>query len=155
MIDSLIGWLTGEPAADGGRAPQDELKVTLAALLVEVAHSHDHFDERERAVVARLLQRRFNLSPADALQLLAVGEREADRSAELFHFTRIVNQRLSSEQRVELIEMLWEVAYADGQLDEYEDSLLRRVGGLIYVPDHERGAARQRVLKRLGISESL
>ncbi len=154
MIDSLIGWLTGEPAANGD-APQDDLKVALAALLVEAAHSHDHFDERERAVVARLLQRRFSLSPADALRLLAAGEREADRSAELFHFTRIINQRLSPEQRVELIEMLWEVAYADGELDEYEDSLLRRVGGLIYVPDHERGAARQRVLKRLGISESL
>ncbi len=153
MIDSLIGWLTGEPAAGG--APQDELRVALAALLVEAAHSHDHFDERERAVVARLLQRRFNLSSADALKLLAAGEREADRSAELFHFTRIINQRLSPEQRVELIEMLWEVAYADGELDEYEDSLLRRIGGLIYVPDHERGAARQRVLKRLGISESL
>ena len=47
--------------------------------------------------------------------------------------------------------MLWEVAYADGTLDEYEDSLLRRVAGLIYVPDKERGIARQRVLKRLGL----
>ena len=46
--------------------------------------------------------------------------------------------------------MLWEVAYADGVLDEYEDSLLRRVGGLIYVPDRERGMARQRVLKTAG-----
>ena len=71
--------------------------------------------KEERAVVARLLQHRFNLSPADALKLLAAGEREADRSAELFHFTRIINRRLSPEQRVELIEMLWEVAYADGR----------------------------------------
>jgi uncharacterized tellurite resistance protein B-like protein len=47
--------------------------------------------------------------------------------------------------------MLWEVAYADGVLDEYEDSLLRRVSGLIYVPDPERGMARQRVLERLGL----
>jgi|SRR5271165_3325101 len=154
MIDSLIGWLTGEPAADGD-ASQDELRVALAALLIEVSHSHDQFDQKERAVVVRLLEHRFKLSPADALKLVAAGEREAERSAELFHFTRIINRRLSPEQRVELIEMLWEVAYADGELDEYEDSLLRRVGGLIYVPDHERGAARQRVLKRLGISESL
>jgi uncharacterized tellurite resistance protein B-like protein len=55
---------------------------------------------------------------------------------------------------VELIEMLWEVAYADGVLDEYEDSLLRRVGGLIYVPDRERGEARRRVLKRLGLDQA-
>jgi uncharacterized tellurite resistance protein B-like protein len=51
--------------------------------------------------------------------------------------------------------MLWEVAYADGVLDEYEDSLLRRVGGLIYVPDRERGMARQRVLRRLGLDDTV
>jgi uncharacterized tellurite resistance protein B-like protein len=153
MIEGIMGWLTGTPApADSPLA--DELKLALAALLAEAAHSHEHFDESERAVVARLLQRRFNLSPADARALLAAGERESNRSAELFHLTRIVNERLSAEQRVELIEMLWEVAYTDGVLDEYEDSLLRRVGGLIYVPDRERGMARQRVLRRLGLGES-
>ena len=146
-------WLTGA-LAPGDAPAADELKLALAALLVEAAHSHDHFDEQERAVVARLLQRRFNLSPADARALLAAGEAESNRSAELFHLTRIVNERLSAEQRVELIEMLWEVAYADGVLDEYEDSLLRRVGGLIYVPDRERGMARRRVLSRLGLGDS-
>jgi uncharacterized tellurite resistance protein B-like protein len=154
MIDSIIGWLTGTPA-DGGAAPQDESKLALTALLVEAAHSHDRFDERERAVVARLLERHFRMSPADARALLAAGERAAEQSAELFRFTRIINERLSFEQRIELIEMLWEVAYADGVLDEYEDSLLRRVGGLIYVPDRERGLARQRVLGRLGISDTI
>ncbi len=153
MIDSIIGWLTG--AADHARERQDELELALAALLAEVAHSHDHFDERERAVVAKLLERRFNLSQADARALLAAGERAADRSAELFHFTRVINERLSYEQRIELIEMLWEVAYADGALDAYEDSLLRRVGGLIYIPDRERGLARQRVLERLGLADTV
>jgi uncharacterized tellurite resistance protein B-like protein len=122
-------------------------------LLVEAAYSHDHFEEAERAVIGRLVERRFNLSHSDARRLLAAAEVTASESAELFHFTRIINERLSFEQRVELIEMLWEVAYADGALDEYEDSLLRRVGGLIYVPDRERGMARQRVLARLGLDQ--
>jgi uncharacterized tellurite resistance protein B-like protein len=154
MIDSLIGWLTGAPVHDGGPS-QDELKLALTALLVEAAHSHDHFDDRERAVIAQLLERRFNLAPTDARALLVAGEREADRSAELFHFTRIINERLSFEQRIELIEMMWEVAYADGALDQYEDSLLRRVGGLIYVTDRERGMARRRVLSRLGLGDTI
>jgi uncharacterized tellurite resistance protein B-like protein len=105
-------------------------------------------------VIGRLLERRFKLSPADAGALLAAGEAAASEAAELFHFTRVINERLSFEERVELIEMLWEVAYADRTLDEYEDSLLRRVGGLIYVPDRERGMARQRVLKRLGLDQA-
>ncbi len=153
MIDSIVEWLTGATPRDGGAA-QDQLRLALTALLVEAAHSDHHFDETERAVVARLLQRRFNLSPADARALLAAGEREALRSAELFHFAKVINERLSPEQRIELIEMLWEVAYADGVLDDYEDSLLRRVGGLIYVPDRERGMARRRVVDRLGIGEA-
>lgn len=153
MIDSIIGWLRDASGTAGPRP--DELELALAALLVEAAHSHDHFDERERAVVAGLLERRFDLSVADARALLAAGEREADRSAELFHLTRTVNERLSFEERIELIEMLWEVAYADGVLDPYEDSLLRRVGGLIHVPDRERGMARRRVLGRLGLGDTL
>jgi uncharacterized tellurite resistance protein B-like protein len=107
-----------------------------------------------RSAASSLLESRFNLSRPDADKLLAAGETAASESAELFHFTRIVNERLSFEERVELIEMLWEVAYADGVLDEYEDSLLRRVGGLIYVPDRDRGVARQHVLKRLGLDQT-
>lgn len=153
MIDSILDWLTGIPR--DGAPPPDELQLALTALLVEAAHSDDRFDEAERTVIAELVERRFKLSQAEARALLAAGECEANRAAELFHFTRIINQRLSVEQRVELVEMLWEVAYADGVLDQYEDSLLRRVGGLIYVPDPERGMARQRVLRRRGLDETI
>jgi uncharacterized tellurite resistance protein B-like protein len=153
MIDSILEWINGSRAdgrQEGGLRP-DELQLALTALLIEAAYSDDHFDQRERAVIARLIEKRFKLSQSNARALLAAAERTACESAELFHFTRIINERLSPEERVGLIEMLWEVAYADQVLDEYEDSLLRRVGGLIYVPDQERGMARQRVLKRLGL----
>lgn len=153
MIDSIREWISGvwsDGREEAGRQP-DELRLALTALLIEAAYSDDHFEEAERAVIGRLIEQRFNLSHADAARLLSAAESAASEAAELFHFTRIINERLSFEQRVELIEMLWEVVYADGDLDEYEDSLLRRVGGLIYVPDRERGMARQRVLRRLGL----
>ena len=156
MIDSIRAWISGnspdQRKETGGR--QDAVQLALTALLIEAARSDDRFDEAERGVIAQLLESRFNLSRSDADALLAAGETAASESAELFHFTRIVNERLSYEERVDLIEMLWEVTYADGVLDEYEDSLLRRVGGLIYVPDRERGEARQRVLKRLGLDQT-
>jgi len=156
MFDHIIEWFTGaSPEGDTGRSrrPRDELQLALGALLVEAAHSDDNFDHRERTVISRLLERRFQLSPHDARALIEAAERVTDRSVELFRFTRIINERLSVEERTELIEMMWEVAYADGVLDKFEDSLLRRVGGLIYIPDRERGMARQRVLKRLGLDE--
>jgi uncharacterized tellurite resistance protein B-like protein len=157
MIETIRAWISGgwPDRREEAGTPQEALQVALSALLIEAAYSDDRFDEAERGVIARLLERRFNLSRADAEALLAAGETAASEAAELFHFTRIINERLSFAERVELIEMLWEVAYADRALDEYEDSLLRRVGGLIYVPDRERGMARQRVLKRLGFDQAI
>jgi len=155
MIDSIRAWISrsGPNSRNTSDPAQSELQLALTALLIEAAYSDDHFDGPERAVIARLIERRFNLLPSDVRTLLATGEAAATESVELLHFTRIINERLSYEERVELIEMMWEVAYADRVLDEYEDSLLRRVGGLIYVPDPERGIARQRVLRRLGLDQ--
>lgn len=145
MIDLLRAWVAGHDSPPAG---EDELRIAVAALLLEAAHIDDRFSEAERRVVGRLLAQRFALGPEAARELLAQSEKVAARSAQLFRFTQIINDRLPLEQRIRLIEMLWEVAFADGDLDPLEDTLLRRVGGLIYVPDHERGAARQRVLSR-------
>jgi len=148
MIESILAWMSGARADAPRRPRRDDLRLALTALLVEAAHSDEGFDEAERSVIERLLESRFNLSQSDTAALISAGERESAQSTELFRFTRIVNERLSCQERVELVEMLWEVAYADGVLDPYEDSLLRRVAGLIYVPDRERGLARRRILDR-------
>lgn len=150
MIGSIFEWLTGTTPTSAAGSPEP-LQLALTALLVEAAHSDHHFDEAERGKIAELVERRFTLSQGEARALLSAGEREASRSVELFHLTRVINERLSADQRIELVEMLWEVAYADGVLDKFEDSLLRRVAGLIYVSDRERGLARRRVLQHLGV----
>ena len=152
MIEQILSWFSG--GETGSAKPHDPLRLALCALLIEAANSDDNFDAEERVVIADLLEHRFKLSPARTQALIEAGEQAAARSAELFHFTRTINERLALDERIELIEMLWEVAYADGVLDQFEDTLLRRVGGLIYIPDRERGTARQRVLKRRGLDDT-
>jgi uncharacterized tellurite resistance protein B-like protein len=131
----------------------DELEVAVAALLIEIASADATLDEAGRGLIRQLLERRFGLAAAEADALEAAAERRANDSAQLFGFARTLTERLPRERRVEVIELLWEVAYADGVLDPLEDSLLRRIGGLIDVSDHERGEARLRVLARLGLKE--
>jgi uncharacterized tellurite resistance protein B-like protein len=157
MFDEIKTWLEGGPGElrKTGAGGVDEVQLAAAALLVEAAHVDATVDPRERAAIDRMLERRFNLSPAAARRLVENAERASDASAQLFGFASIVNDRFSLEQRIELMEMLWEVVYADGSVDALEDTLLRRIGGLIYVPDRERGAARQRVVQRLGAGSSM
>jgi uncharacterized tellurite resistance protein B-like protein len=147
MLDELKAWLEGgaKPSSRGGT---DEAQLAAAALLIECAHIDDQVDARERAVIDRILERRFKLSAPAARQLVSAAEKANERSTQLFRFTSVINDRFSLEQRIELMEMLWEVVHADGVVDALEDTLLRRIGGLLYVPDRERGAARQRVLQR-------
>ena len=120
----------------------------MAALLVEAARMHELVSAEERAVIERLLAARFDLDAAAVAGLVRLAEDRADRAVELFQFTRRLVPALDEGERIELIEMLWEVALADGQLDALEDSLIRRVAGLVHVSDQARGAARQRVLAR-------
>lgn len=150
MMDRLFAWLKdGQGTVAHGT---DELQLAVAALLLEAAVVVDgHFDARERQVVRGVLERAFALSPGAAQDLVAAAERRVEASAQLFGFTTTINERVSRERKIEIIEMLWEVAYADGVLDPLEDTLLRRVAGLIEVSDHDRGVAKTRVLQRLGI----
>ena len=111
----------------------------------------DRFDAAERSAIERVLTERFALSPEDTHKLVAAAELAVDSSTQLFRFTDSVVRGLDVADRARIIEMLWEVAYADGVLAPEEDALLRRIAGLIHVPDLERGLARQRVMRRLGL----
>ena len=152
MLDRIHRLLTGQP-----RTPQrparsfEERQLAAAALMVEAATLDDSFEAAERARIATLVQRHFGLGRAEADDLVAEAERAASASVELHGFTRAIKDGFDQAERVELIEMLWEVAYADGQLHDYEASLLRRIAGLLYVSDRESGEARKRALARLGL----
>ena len=145
MFDAIIKLLS-EPSAPPDR---DGLQVAVAVLLVEAARMDDRFDDAERRVIERLLAQKFQLSPEQTRELVGKAVETGERSNQLYPFTRTAVDRMDPQQRIGLIEMLWEVAYADGVLDPEEDALLRRVAGLIYVSDADRVAARQRVTQRL------
>jgi len=143
MFNQILSLLSGET-----QPRPDRLPVAVAALMVHAATMDDTFDEAERRTIERLLGDRFKLDAGAVTALLAVAERRAEESNQLYAFIRVAVEQLDERGRVQLIEMLWEVAYADGVLDPHEDALLRRIAGLIHVPDQERGLARQRALEK-------
>jgi len=126
-------------------------RLSVAVLLVEAARQDDTFEPRERMVIEQLLARQFDLSHEECLVLVEAAERRVAEMVQIHGHTREVFENTEPAERIRLIEMLWEVAYADGVLDPEEDLLIRRIAGLIAVEDRERVLARQRVAAKLGI----
>ena len=148
MFDQVLRFLKEPPAQ---RRP--DLRLSVAVLLLEAARQDDHFDAEERTVIEQLLTRKFGLAPGECAALLAEGEARTREMVQLHGHTSDIARQMSPEERVELVEMLWRVAYADGVLDPEEDLMIRRVAGLIYVTDRDRVLARQRVVARLGVGD--
>src|SRR5215472_9373283 len=147
MLDGLLRILLGLDGADRAGERNDPA-FALAVLLIEVARSDDKVEVREQSLIERALARRFGLQPGEVTRLITAAEEGAIRAADLFHFTQVVVENFTEEERVGVIEMLWDVAYSDNLLTGDEDALIRRVAGLIYVSDRDRAEARQRVMQR-------
>jgi len=152
MIDRIKALINGEATPDGTVA--DDVPAAAAALVIEAAMLDGEFDANERRTIAKLLAKRYNLEASEVECLIEQGTEAVAHSADLYGFTRVLKDGLPHEERGWIIEMLWEVAYADGKLHDYEANLVRRIVGLLHVPDRESGAARKRVLERLDIRES-
>ncbi|UCH75145.1 MAG: TerB family tellurite resistance protein [Rhodospirillales bacterium] len=152
MVDFLRDFLfrrkgaAPEGASGHGEA---ELRLAAAALMVEAAKLDGAFEDAERGRIATILGDRFAMNADDIATLIAAADAETDLAGGLYGFTRTVRDNFDHAERVAMIEMLWDVAYADGVLHDFEANMLRRVAGLLYVTDQESGAARKRVLDRL------
>jgi len=153
MIEHIKALLTGGGfAATGSKADREikALRRAVAALLLQAAQLDGTIAATERARIETLLADRFALEPGDVAALMATAEQMSADAVDSYEFTRTISQQFDHAERVGIVEMLWDVAYADGTLHPYEGNLLRRVAGLLYVTDQESGAARKRVIERRG-----
>jgi uncharacterized tellurite resistance protein B-like protein len=112
----------------------DALQLATATLLMEVAGADDHIDDEERRVIRRIVTEVFGLSDQQAATISRKAERQANDTTSLYPFTRLLTRECSLEERIEIVRLLWEVAFVDGRIDDHEEHLVRKVAGLLYVP---------------------
>jgi uncharacterized tellurite resistance protein B-like protein len=152
VLDRLKAFLASPGGAqDSATTAHDKVQLATVALLVEAAQMDAEFGAEERAKIGELVEQRFGLDRADSKALLQAASDKVEQSVEVFGFTREIKNAFSPEERIEMMEMLWEVAYADGELHDLEANLMRRLAGLLHVSDRDSGSARKRVLARLGL----
>ena len=151
MIQKLKNILLGDAAyADTADDEADRQQLALAALLVEMARAD--FDEThdEHGLIIDLLAGHFDLTSAESLELLQRSREANDKSVCLFDFTRALHESLGEQQKHQVIRLLWQVAMADSRIDKYEDNLVRKIAGLLYVSDHDVIRIKHEVLAKGG-----
>lgn len=111
----------------------DALRLATAVLMVDVARSDHVFDATEFDQVLRLIETHFRLSPEQAAALINAADEEAEELVSLHEFTQLLHQNLDEQEKARIVGLLWQVAYADGRLHRYEDSLVLRISDLLHV----------------------
>jgi uncharacterized tellurite resistance protein B-like protein len=125
--------LTKKEEEEAPSSAMSRVDLTCAALLVEVMNSDHELDEREHQEFMAVLQQSYNIAESDLEELIQLAKGEAFEATSLYEFTKLINDSYDYEQKVELIENMWRIAFSDKRLDKYEDHLIRKVSELIYV----------------------
>jgi uncharacterized tellurite resistance protein B-like protein len=143
LLKNLLDSLGAPSTATTDPEPHD-LRLATAVLLVEVLRADPVLAPGERASVLRALQGRFQLAEAELHGLLALAQDTAQTAYDYQRFTSQLNTHFSQAQKIELVENMWQVAYADAHLDAHENHVISKVAGLLHVTHGEYIAAKMR-----------
>jgi uncharacterized tellurite resistance protein B-like protein len=134
LYDQVVNVLSTQPSAEQATAEREKaLRLATAVLMVDVARADYVFDETEFDSVLQLIQTHFDLDPEQAAELVNEAGDVAEDLVTVQHFTRRLHENLTEGEKARIVEMLWRVAYADGRLDKYENSLVLKISDLLYV----------------------
>lgn len=147
MFEAFTKLLSG--LGEGGKDPsafdENDYRLAAAALLVHAAAIDGTISDAERDKLHSVIKQRFNLDDAATDELVAEATAAEQQAVDLYHFTARLNRSLDEQGRARMVEMMWEIIYADGQVSEFEDNLVWRAADLLGISAQERIALREHV----------
>jgi uncharacterized tellurite resistance protein B-like protein len=134
LLDQIVTALAA-PASPANDADTRDaaIRMATAVLMVDVARADQVFEDGELERVLQLVQAHFQLAPGDAAELVGLASDKAEELTSAYEFTSILHQHLDADEEARIVGLLWQVAYADGELDKYEDSLVLKISDLLHV----------------------
>ena len=131
MIDLLKKFFS--PSAQVDEHADRNLWVATAAVFVEIATADGEFDDNEKALIIKILRETHQLSAELTVEILAVAEKAAKNKIDLWQFTKTINKNFTPAQRLLIVENLWTLVLADGQLNQHEEYLTSKLADLLHV----------------------
>lgn len=145
-LKSLFGTAAGELPSIDVEVISDRVYPATCAILLELANIDGEFSDTERDQIIAVFKEKYNLPEEDILELMDASEKELKESIDLWQFTNLINQNFSLEEKIQIMETVWKVAYADGNLDENEDYLAHKVANLLRLNHKQLIDAKLKVL---------
>lgn len=133
--------------------PQHRLHLAAAALLIETARVDYAEDPQEMLQIRSLLQSHFGLSTEETGELVTLAEAEADQMTSYYQFTSTINKECDIQDKTQILKLMWQIAFADGRIDKFEQHMLSKVASLLYIPREQMVAARRAAEKDSGIND--
>jgi uncharacterized tellurite resistance protein B-like protein len=125
----------------------DDYRLAAAALLIHITAVDGRISDVERRKLHALLQSRFALADDEANELIEAAVAADQNAIDMYQFTSLLNRRLDDEGRRRIVEMMWQIVYADGRLNEFEDNVVWRAADLLHVSSRDRVALRRQVAR--------
>jgi len=134
FVDKVVSAIS-EPVSDGKISEDREqaLRLATVVLMVDVARADHTFDESEFDRILELVGRHFDLNTEDTAELVVAAHERSDESVSSYEFTRLLHDNLEEREKARIVSLLWQIAYADGELDKYENSFVLKISDLLHV----------------------
>jgi uncharacterized tellurite resistance protein B-like protein len=148
MLNRIKSLLGSGPSAQP-EAEHERIQVATCVLLLEMAHTDGEFHAMEGTLIQDLLRHKFDLSEAATAELIDFARQKREESLDLYQFARQINENFSIDEKLDVMEVLWRIIYADGVLDKYEDYLVRQLATLLRLSHRQMIDVKVRVLDEI------
>ena len=149
MIDLVKRFFGGETPTEfkpSDSAGGHDIKVATCALFVEMAKIDEAFSSDELKAILAIMEQRYGLSEAHARALIESADRALEQSVDLWRFAELINQNYSNAEKIEILELLWQIVYIDNKMDEHENYLMHKVGNILRLSHRDLIDAKLKVL---------
>ena len=143
LFDKWLGKESAPKTSDQSAESPEQIHMACAALMLEVAEADYADDPEETRAILKALETEFGLTQQAVTALLERARKESAGASDMFPYTHLLNQRLDHEQKCRVLTAMWRVAFADGNVDKYEEHLIRRVYELLHLDHSDFIAAKQ------------
>ena len=134
LFRQVVESISVEARTETGASDREAaLRLATAVLLIDVARADQVFDESEFDTMLQLIESHFELQPEQAAALVNAASETAEEMVSLHEFTQILHKHLDESEKARIVSLLWQIAYADNQLDKYEDALVLKISDLLHV----------------------